>query len=127
MATLFELISSNIIDEESVKRMAELTARRPKREPTHPGAILREDVIPEMGVSVSEFARRIGVSRQTLHKILAETDSITPNTALRIGKLIGNGPEIWLTMQQRYDLWRAERELRQDLERIEKYQESVSS
>ncbi len=62
--------------------------RRRQREPTHPGAILREDVIPKMGISVSEFARRIGVSRQTLHKILAETDSITPNTALRIGKLI---------------------------------------
>lgn len=102
--------------------MAELNARRPQREPTHPGAVLREDVLPEMGISVSEFARRIGVSRQTLHKILAESDSITPNTALRIGKLLGNGPEIWLTMQQRYDLWRTERELQHELERIEPYQ-----
>jgi len=107
--------------------MAELKARRPQREPTHPGAILREDVIPEMGISVSEFARRIGVSRQTLHKLLAETDSITPNTALRIGKLVGNGPEIWLTMQQHYDLWRAEPELKHDLEQIETYKEPSSA
>lgn len=101
-----------------------MNTRRPQREPTHPGAILREDVIPEMNISVSEFARRIGISRETLHKILAETDSITPNTALRIGKLVGNGPEIWLTMQQRYDLWCTERNLRRDLEIIEKYQEA---
>ena len=99
--------------------MTELKAKRPQRELTHPGAVLREDVIPEMGISVSEFARRIGVSRQMLHKILSETDSITANTALRIGKLVGNGPEIWLTMQQRYDLWHAERELKEQLDRIE--------
>lgn len=124
MAMPFELILSNITDEYKMKRTTELNTRRPQREPTHPGAILREDVIPEMNISVSEFARRIGISRQTLHKILAETDSITPNTALRIGKLVGNGPEIWLTMQQRYDLWCTERNLRRDLEIIEKYQEA---
>jgi len=101
--------------------MTELIAKRPHREPTHPGAVLREDVVPEMGLSVSEFARRIGVTRQTLHKILAEINPITPNTALRIGKLVGNGAEIWLTMQQRYDLWHTERELQEELDKIETF------
>ncbi len=101
--------------------MTELIAKRPRREHTHPGAVLREDVVPEMGLSVSEFACRIGVTRQTVHKILAEINPITPNTALRIGKLVGNGAEIWLTMQQRYDLWHTERELQEELDKIETF------
>ena len=57
--------------------------------PTHPGAVLREDVIPEMNISVTEFAKRIGVSRQILHRILAETSSITPEMALRMAGSLG--------------------------------------
>ncbi len=101
--------------------MTELKAKRPNRIPTHPGALLREDVLPAMGLSVSEFARRIGISRQRIHKILAETDSITPNTALRIGKLVGNGPEIWLSMQQNHDLWRTRKELKEEIAEIKTY------
>ena len=101
--------------------MAEVKAKRPKRVPTHPGALLREDLLPAMDLSVSEFARRIGISRQRVHKILAETDSITPNTALRIGKLVGNGPEIWLSMQQNHDLWQTQQELKEEIEKIETY------
>ena len=63
--------------------MAEyLVKHGPKRRPTHPGAILREDVLPGMTISVSEFARGLGVSRQVLHRILAETHGITPEMAL---------------------------------------------
>jgi len=90
----------------------------PESAPVHPGAILREDVIPEMHISVSEFARKIGVSRQMLHRILAETHSITPEMALRIGKFLGNGPELWLRMQQCHDLWRANRNLQDVLASI---------
>ena len=64
----------------------------PHRQPTHPGAILREDVLPAMGISVSEFARRIGVSRQMLHRILAESHGITPETALRAASLSAMAP-----------------------------------
>lgn len=101
--------------------MTELIAKRPNRTPTHPGALLREDVLPAMDLSVSEFARRIGISRQRIHKILAETDSITPNTALRIGKIVGNGPEIWLSMQQSHDLWRTQKELKKEIAEIKTY------
>jgi addiction module HigA family antidote len=101
--------------------MAELKAKRPNRRPTHPGAVLREDVLPTMDLSVSEFARRIGISRQRVHKILAETDPVTPNTALRIGKLVGNGPEIWLSMQQSHDLWLTQQELKEEIAQIKTY------
>lgn len=89
-----------------------------KRQPTHPGAILREDVLPAMGISVSEFARRIGVSRQVLHRILAEDHGVTPEMALRIGEFVGNGPDLWLRLQQDYDLWQARRAMKPALDRI---------
>jgi addiction module HigA family antidote len=91
---------------------------RMERKPTHPGAILREDVLPALGLSVSEAARQLGVTRQTLHRIMAEKVSITPEMAVRLGRFCGNGPALWLRMQQACDLWRAERELRAELERI---------
>ncbi len=88
------------------------------RPPTHPGAILREDVLPALCLSVSEAARQLGVTRQTLHRIMAEKASITPEMAARLGRFCGNGPGLWLRMQQAYELWRAERELGAELERI---------
>lgn len=100
--------------------MAELIVQRPlKRPPIHPGEILREDVLPDLSLSVSEAARRLGISRQQLHRVLACTHSITVEMALRIGKLAGNGPDIWLRMQQAYDLWHAEKRLQSDLKKIE--------
>jgi antitoxin HigA-1 len=89
-----------------------------QRRPTHPGAILREDVLPALGLSISEAARQLGVTRQTLHRILAEKVSVTPEMAARLGRFCGNGAGIWLRMQQACDLWRAERELGSELKRI---------
>ena len=89
-----------------------------ERKPTHPGAILREDVLPALGLSVSEAARQLGVTRQTLHRIMAEKVSVTPEMAARLGRFCGNGPGLWLRMQQACDLWRTERELRSELEQI---------
>src|SRR4029077_11258061 len=89
-----------------------------QRKPTHPGAILREDVLPALGLSVSEAARQLGVTRQTLHRVMAEKASITPEMAVRLGRFCGNGPGLWLRMQQGYDLWRAERELGPELKKI---------
>lgn len=88
------------------------------RPPTHPGAILRDDVLPALELSVSEAARQLGVTRQTLHRIMAEKASITPEMAVRLGRFCGNGPGLWLRMQQAYDLWHAERILGTDLEKI---------
>jgi addiction module HigA family antidote len=92
--------------------------RDPDRAPTHPGAVLRDEVLPALGKPVSEAARELGVSRQTLHAILAETAGVTPEMALRLGKFCGNGPEIWLGMQNALDLWRARRKLADKIARI---------
>ena len=92
--------------------------RRLERPPTHPGEVLREDVLPAMNLSVSEAARRLGVSRQQLHRILGCTHPITVEMALRISRLVGNGASIWLRMQQNHDLWYAEQELKDELEGI---------
>ncbi|MGH9380079.1 MAG: HigA family addiction module antitoxin [Thermoanaerobaculia bacterium] len=95
----------------------DVTGKR-KMRPTHPGAILREDVLPELGLSVAEAARQLHVSRQMLHRILAEKASISPEMALRLGRFCGNGPGLWLRMQQAYDLWTAEQKLSGELEAI---------
>lgn len=100
--------------------MEEYDVKRPlKRKPIHPGEVLREDALAALELSVSEAARRLGVSRQQLHRVLACTHPVTIEMALRIGKLAGNGPELWLRMQQNYDLWHVERRLREELEKIE--------
>lgn len=80
-------------------------------EPVHPGEVLREDVLPALRRSKTEIARLLGISRQTLHDILAERQPVTPSMALRIGKLCGNGPELWIRMQAAHDLHRAEQEV----------------
>ncbi len=87
-----------------------------KRAPTHPGAVLREDVLPALKhISVSAFARSLGVSRQTLHSVLAERSGISAEMALRLGTLLGNGAQLWLDMQSRHDLWHAEVKLHDEL------------
>lgn len=90
----------------------------PAWKPTHPGALLREDVLPALGLSVTQTAAKLGVSRQAFHNILAEKAAITPAMALRLGKLLGDGPGIWLRMQQARDLWQAERDLAEELAKI---------
>jgi antitoxin HigA-1 len=86
--------------------------------PIHPGEILREDVLPALGKSKSEIARLLGVSRVSLHDILAEKRPITIPMALRFGKLFGNGPDIWLRMQQSYDRRIAEETMAEELAAI---------
>lgn len=100
--------------------MEEYSVKRPlKRPPVHPGEILREDVLPVLNLSVTETARKLDVSRQQLHRVLACTHPITTDMALRIGKFAGNGPELWLRMQQAYDLWHGERWMEEELSKIE--------
>ena len=89
-----------------------------QRRPTHPGEILREDVLPALRLSVTEAARELHISRQTLHRILAETNPVTPLMALRLGRFCGNGPDVWLRMQAAYDLWEASQRIGKQLEKI---------
>lgn len=89
--------------------MAEYPAKRnPARCPTHPGALLREDVIPATGRTKTEIASLLGISRQHLYDILEERKPVSPSTAVRLGKLFGDGPGIWIRMQGAYDAWQAE-------------------
>ncbi len=88
------------------------------RAPTHPGAILREDVLPMLGVSKAEFARNIHVSRPMLYDILNEARPISTAMALRLGKVLGNGPNVWIGMQQKYDLFHTEQDMAEELEQL---------
>lgn len=84
--------------------------RHSERRPTHPGKLLRELVLPSLHRSKVEIARLLGVSRESLYRILDERQPVTPPMAVKLGKLCGNGPVLWLQMQANYDLWAAERE-----------------
>jgi addiction module HigA family antidote len=84
----------------------------------HPGELLREDVVPALGRPRAELARLLGVSRQTLHAILAERAPVTPEMALRLGKLCGNGPELWINLQTRHDLERLAKTKRAEIAAI---------
>lgn len=72
--------------------------RSKARKPTHPGAVLREDVLTELGMTQGEFADRLGVSRRTVSEVLHERRPVTPDMAIRLGKLLGNGAGLWLRM-----------------------------
>ena len=90
--------------------MREYKAKRnPNRCPSHPGALLREDLIPATGKTKVEIARLLGISRQHLHDIMEEKKPLSPEVAVRVGKLFGGGPGIWVRMQADCDTWHAER------------------
>lgn len=77
----------------------------------HPGELLRDDIFPALERSKTEIARLLGISRQTLYDILDEKQPVTVPMALRLGKLLGNGPVFWLNLQRAYDLEKAEQEI----------------
>ena len=79
--------------------------RSPARRPTHPGEILREEVLPSLGLTQTELARLLGVSRLSVSEIVNEKRSLSPDMAIRIGKLTNTTPESWLRMQEALDLW----------------------
>ena len=82
-----------------------MTLRNPNRKPTHPGAILREDVLPALGMTQTELAKRLAVSRLTVSELLHEKRGLSADLAIRLGKLTGSTPESWLRMQETLDLW----------------------
>jgi len=79
-----------------------------KRRPTHPGAFLREIVMPEIGMSQTEFAKRLGVSRRTINEMLQERRPVTVDMAHRLARALNTSPEVWLRMQQAVDIWDAQ-------------------
>ncbi|MEA3250494.1 MAG: HigA family addiction module antitoxin [Pseudomonadota bacterium] len=91
---------------------------RIERRPTHPGEMLREDFLPEFGLSVSKLAEAIGVSRQSINELLRERRAVSPEMALRLGRLFGNSPEFWLNAQRAVDLWDATRAVEDEITKI---------
>ncbi|WP_342641594.1 HigA family addiction module antitoxin [Rhodoligotrophos ferricapiens] len=80
--------------------------------PPHPGAVLREKVLPDIGLTKSAMARRLQISRTLLYGLLGERYSVTPEMALKLARLCRNRPEFWLNLQRDYDLWHAARTLK---------------
>jgi addiction module HigA family antidote len=80
--------------------------------PPHPGEVLADTVLGEGGMTVSEFARRLGVSRVALSRVVNGRAAISAEMALRLSDALGGSPESWLHMQVAYDLWRASRRRR---------------
>jgi len=91
--------------------MVEYPKRSPNRCPTHPGAFLREIVLPALSVSKVQVAEALGVSRQTLYDILGERQPVTPAMAVRLGAAFDTTAASWLAMQSAYDLWHASRDV----------------
>ncbi|MCI8468050.1 MAG: HigA family addiction module antidote protein [Eggerthellaceae bacterium] len=75
------------------------------RRPTHPGAMLREEFLPDFGLSVAQLAQRLHVSRQTVNELVRERRAVSPDMALRLGRLFGTTPQYWLNLQHGVDLW----------------------
>ncbi|HDY67524.1 hypothetical protein LCGC14_2381770 [marine sediment metagenome] len=80
-----------------------------KRPPTHPGGILKRHYLEPLSLTISNLSVNLGVSRKTLSKVVNEHGSVTPNMALRLAKAFNTTPELWLNLQQNYDLWHASR------------------
>ena len=98
--------------------MADVVSAARRRAPPPPGAILREDVMPSLDITVTAAADHLHITRQQLHRILSEESGISPEMALRLGKFCGNGPHLWLRMQEAYDLWHAEQRVGEDVATI---------
>ena len=86
-------------------------SKKADRCPTHPGQLLREDILPAIGRNKSEIALALDISRQHLYDILNEKKPVSPEVAAKLGKAFGDGPGIWLRMQAAFDAWHAERQV----------------
>ena len=82
------------------------------------GEMLREDFLPDYGLTVSTFAKTLGVSRQTVNELLRERRSVSPEMALRLSRLFGNTAEFWLNVQRTVDLWEASRTIKERIKQI---------
>ena len=96
------------------------TLRTKKRRPTHPGAILREDVLLSLNMTQTELADKLGVSRRTVSQILHEHRPLTVDMAIRLAHFLGTTPESWLNMQQALDVWELKRKNARLYAQIEK-------
>lgn len=89
-----------------------------QRKPTHPGEMLREDFLPDYGLTIAGLAESLGVSRQSVNELLRERRAVSPEMALRLARLFGNSPEFWLNAQRAVDLWTAAKSIKEEVDRI---------
>lgn len=94
--------------------------REMKRRPVHPGEMLREDFMPDFGLTVAGLAKAAGVSRQSINELLRGRRALSPEMALRLSRLFGNSPEFWLNAQRAVDLWDASQTIKSDIGRIKR-------
>jgi addiction module HigA family antidote len=87
--------------------------------PPHPGEVLRDGVFTDTGITVTEFARRIGVTRVALSRVLNGKAGISADMAVRLSAALGGSAESWLHMQANYDLWQAQKALKREVAKIE--------
>lgn len=88
------------------------------RRPTHPGEMLREDFLPDYGLTVASLAEALGVSRQSVNELLRARRAVSPEMALRLARLFSNSPEFWMNAQRAVDLWDASRTVKAEIARI---------
>ncbi|MBP1688214.1 MAG: higA [Deltaproteobacteria bacterium] len=86
-----------------------------QRRPTHPGEMLREDFLPDYGLTAAGLASAMRVSRQSVNELLRGRRAVSPEMALRLGKLFGNSPAFWLNAQRAVDLWDAAQVIKDDV------------
>jgi addiction module HigA family antidote len=98
--------------------MSIANTRSMQRRPTHPGEMLREDFLPDFGLTVAGLAEAAGVSRQSINELLRGRRAVSPEMALRLARLFGNTPEFWLNAQRAVDLWDAAETIKDDVARI---------
>lgn len=84
------------------------------RKPTHPGAVLLEDFIKPLNLSIAEAAKMLGVSRKTLSEFINAKTPLTPDMAIRIAQATDTSPESWINMQQKLTLWERKEESQYD-------------
>ena len=96
------------------ENMTVITAR-----PPHPGEFLREDYLPECGLSVAALAARLGVSKQTVNELVRERRAVSPDMALRLGRLFGTTAQYWLNLQRNVDIWDSLEQGRASIEQVE--------
>ena len=98
--------------------MSVANKRDRKVRPTHPGEMLREDFLPDYGLTTSSLAKALAVSRQTVNELLRARRAVSPEMALRLSRLFGNSPEFWLNAQRAVDLWDAKKNIKSKIGRI---------
>src|SRR5258706_8969265 len=95
-----------------------MAERRKKLPPTHPGELLRDEIMPAIGATQGKLAALLGVSRRTVNEVVKERRSVSADMAHRLAKLLNTTPEFWLGLQQDVDLWEAAEAGKADYQKI---------